>query len=64
MIKKVDLKSIDFEERIKARDEARVLECLNHPNIIRFKDVFKDKKLYLNIVMEYADGGCLNDKIK
>lgn len=52
-----------IEERTKARDEARILEVLNHPNIIRFKDVFKDKKLNLNVVMEYADDGELAQKI-
>jgi len=40
------------------------LEVLNHPNIINFKDVFKDKKMFLNIVMEYADDGELSTKIK
>lgn len=53
-----------YEERQKARDEAKILEVLNHPNIIKFKDVFKDKKLFLNVVMEYADDGELADKIK
>ena len=40
------------------------MEVLNHPNIINFKDVFKDKKMFLNIVMEYADDGELSTKIK
>ena len=53
-----------YEERTKARDEARILEVLNHPNIIQFKDVFKDKRMNLNVVMEYADDGELADKIK
>ena len=55
---------MDREERYKARDEAKILEVLNHPNIIKFKDVFKDKKFFLNVVMEYADDGELADKIK
>ena len=53
-----------YEERVKARDEARILEALNHPNIILFKDVFKDSRMNLNVVMEYADGGELADEIK
>ena len=58
-----------YEERSNARDEARVLEVLNHPNIIRFHDVFKVtkkdiNKMYLNIVMEYADDDELAVKIK
>ena len=40
------------------------MEVLNHPNIIRFKDVFKSRELHLNVVMEYADGGELSEKIK
>ena len=55
---------MEFEERVSARNEAKILEVLNHPNIINFKDVFKDKKLFLNIVMEYADDGNLATKIK
>ena len=55
---------MDHEERVKARDEAKILEVLNHPNIIKFKDVFKDRKLFLNVVMEYADDGELADKIR
>lgn len=64
VIKKVDLNEMDHEERVKARDEAKILEVLNHPNIIKFKDVFKDRKLFLNVVMEYADDGELADKIR
>lgn len=54
---------MDYNERIRARDEAKILEVLNHPNIIKFKDVFKDRKLFLNLVMEYADDGELATKI-
>lgn len=63
VIKKIDLKDMTVEDRLKAKDEARILQVLNHPNIITFKDVFKDKKMFLNLVMEYADNGELNDEI-
>ena len=36
--------------------EAKILEVLNHPNIIRFKEVYKTKAGQLCIVMDYADG--------
>ena len=52
------------ELRPVAKNEARVLQVLNHPNIIRFKEVFKDKKIRLNIVMEWADGGDLGTMIR
>jgi NIMA (never in mitosis gene a)-related kinase len=47
------------EEEIKdALLEARILEKLDHPNIIHFKESFimKKPKLSLCIVMDYADG--------
>ena len=38
---------------------------LRHPNIIKFKEIITDKKNdYCHIIMEYADGGDLNEKIK
>ena len=55
---------MSYEERIKARDEARILQVLNHPNIVMFKDVFRDKRSKLNLVMEYCDDSDLYDKIQ
>lgn len=52
------------EERRETIKEARILEALRHPNIIRFREVYKTKKLRLCIVMDYADGGDLAGKIK
>ena len=54
------------EENIKQiYNEASIMKKLCHPNVISFKDVFKDTKLeYFYIVMEYADDGDLNKKIK
>ena len=43
--------------------EAKILEVLNHPNIIHFREVYKTKKGQLCIVMDYADGGDLYTKI-
>lgn len=47
------------EERRETVREAKILEALNHPNIIRFREVYKTKKGKLCIVMNYADGGDL-----
>lgn len=44
--------------------EAKILEVLNHPNIVRFREVYKTKKGKLCIVMDFADGGDLQTKIK
>ena len=59
----IDMKTMPRGSRSVARDEARILQVLSHPNIIRFHDVFKDKDLNLNIVMEWADGGDLSMQI-
>ena len=52
------------EERRETLREAKILEVLHHPNIIKFKEVYKTKKGKLCIVMDYADGGDLGLKIK
>ena len=46
-------------------NEASIMKKLLHPNVISFKDVFKDTKLdYFYIVMEYANDGDLSKKIE
>ncbi len=52
------------EERKETLREAKILEVLNHPNIVKFREVYKTKKGKLCIVMDYADGGDLQTKIK
>ena len=59
----IDMKPMERGMRSIARDEARILQVLSHPNVIQFHDVFKDKELNLNIVMEWADGGDLSMQI-
>ena len=43
------------ERRITLK-EAKILEALIHPNIIRFREVYKTKTNKLCLVMDYADG--------
>ena len=64
VIKQVDLNPLKKSEHSEALREAKVLEQLDHPNIIRFREVYKTKKNKLCIVMDYADGGDLATKIK
>ena len=56
VIKKIDIGKMSDDERRETFREAKILEVLNHPNIIRFKEVYKTKKGQLCIVMDYADG--------
>lgn len=54
----MDIETMSEEERNEALLEAKIQQRLDHPNIIRFREVFMAKKPYftLNIVMDYADG--------
>lgn len=56
MIKRINIKKMSEQERQETFREAKILEVLNHPNIIRFKEVYKTTKGQLCIVMDYADG--------
>ncbi len=64
VIKKIDIASMSEQEKKDTIKEAKILEVLNHPNIIHFREVYKTKKGQLCIVMDYADGGDLTSKIK
>ncbi|CAK94413.1 unnamed protein product (macronuclear) [Paramecium tetraurelia] len=58
VIKQVDLNQMKEDERRETIKEARILEALRHPNIVKIQ------RSRLCIVMDYADGGDLSNKIK
>lgn len=66
VIKAMQIESMSDEAKKEAFKEAKILEKLDHCNIVRFIEVFRSNKptATLNIVMEYADGGDLNKAIK
>ena len=66
VIKTIDIENMSESERKEAYFEAKILQKLDHQNIIKFKDVFfmKKPKFTLHIVMDYADGGDLQSRIK
>jgi len=65
VIKQVDLAKLNKKERAQSLNEAKVLSVLRHPNVINYNDSFLARKTdHLCIVMEYADGGDLGQKIK
>ena len=64
VIKRIDITKMSEEEKRDTIKEAKILEVLNHPNIIRFREVYKTKKGQLCIVMDYADGGDLSKLIQ
>eukprot|EP01065_Artemidia_motanka_P018368 TRINITY_DN21682_c0_g1_i1.p1 TRINITY_DN21682_c0_g1~~TRINITY_DN21682_c0_g1_i1.p1 ORF type:complete len:531 (+),score=204.59 TRINITY_DN21682_c0_g1_i1:195-1787(+) len=65
VIKQIDLAKMSKKERQQALNEARVLSALKHPNIINYVDSFLAKRTdHLCIVMEYAEGGDIAQRIK
>jgi calcium-dependent protein kinase len=42
--------------------EVQLMHQMDHPNIVKFYDVYEDAK-YMHIVMEYLSGGELFDEI-
>jgi serine/threonine protein kinase len=74
VMKEVDLSHMNEQGRLEALKEVGFLSQLNHPNIISYKEFFKretaavgrgqKQKRVLYIIMEYADGGDLSQRIK
>ena len=61
----MDTRQMKEENKKQIYNEASIMKKLFHPNVISFKEVFKDVKLdYFYIVMEYANDGDLSKKIK
>ena len=64
-MKRVKIAQLSIKERENALNEIRILASLQHPNIIGYKEAFFDEESKtLNIVMEYADDGDIESKIK
>eukprot|EP00930_Biecheleria_cincta_P041594 TRINITY_DN28533_c1_g1_i1.p1 TRINITY_DN28533_c1_g1~~TRINITY_DN28533_c1_g1_i1.p1 ORF type:complete len:578 (-),score=67.64 TRINITY_DN28533_c1_g1_i1:433-2136(-) len=68
VMKTIDISSISREQQTDAVNEAKLLASLKHPYIVRFRETFlesmKDGSVVtLAIVMDYAEGGDLQDRI-
>lgn len=64
-MKRVKISSLSSKERENALNEVRILASIEHPNLIGFKECFYDEESKtLNIVMEFADDGDVETKIK
>lgn len=62
--KKMDRKQADQPSvRKYFENEIKILQSLNHPNIVKLEEV-KATKDYYYIVMEYINGGSLTDCLK
>ena len=65
-MKTIDINQLNEEQKKEALQEAKILKKLDHPSIIKLKEVFIAKKPRetLNIITEFADGEDLSKKIK
>lgn len=64
VIKQVDVSRMSKQEKDDTVKEAKILEVMDHPNIIRFREVYTTKRGKLCIVMDFADGGDLQKKLQ
>ena len=64
-MKRVKIGQLSYKDKQNALNEIRILASLAHPNIIGYKEAFFDDITQtLNIVMEFADDGDIQSKIK
>jgi NIMA (never in mitosis gene a)-related kinase len=62
VMKIIDMSRMDSKHRKEAANEVKVLSSLKHPYIINYRESFTENHK-LAIVMDYADGGDLHDRI-
>ena len=64
-IKKVSLRGAPKKEKENALNEVRILASIEHPSVIGYKEAFfEEASQSLCIVLEYADGGDLMQRIE
>ena len=63
VIKEINVSHLSKKAQEEASNEVKILSALHHPNIVRYSDAFLESKK-INIVMEFAEGGDLSDRIK
>lgn len=64
-MKRVKIHQLNSKEKDNALNEVRILASITHPNIIEYKEAFFDEdSKTLNLVMEYADDGDMEMRIK
>ena len=62
VIKKISLMGLNQSRKEKVEIESKILSAINSPYIVKYSESFEENN-FLNIVMEYCDGGDLNDFI-
>lgn len=62
VMKIIDMSRMDNKQRKDAANEVKVLASLKHPYIVSYRESFTEHR-NLAIVMDYADGGDLHERI-
>lgn len=62
VMKIIDVSRMDRKQKEEALNEVHVLKAMRHPYIVTYRESFMDKRC-LCIVMDYADGGDMYQKI-
>jgi NIMA (never in mitosis gene a)-related kinase len=62
-LKRINLQYIDENGQEIAEREVKLLSTLQHPNIVKYIESCVSWDLYLNIIMQYCEGGDLYTKI-
>jgi NIMA (never in mitosis gene a)-related kinase len=62
VMKVIDMSRMDGKQRKDAINEVKVLSSLKHPYIVSYRESYTENR-NLNIVMDYADGGDLHQRI-
>lgn len=63
VMKIIDMSRMDSKQRRDAINEVRVLSSLKHPYIVSYRESFTENR-NLAIVMDYADGGDMHQRIQ
>lgn len=64
-LKQVSISTLNSREKANAVNEVRLLASISHPQVVTYYDSFVDQRSEtLCIVMEYADGGDLQERIR
>ncbi|KAG5499420.1 hypothetical protein JKF63_07983 [Porcisia hertigi] len=65
VLKKMSLANMSDEEQLRAKQEIVVMDNVDHPNIVKFRESFIDRvENSVDIVMEYCEFGTLEDLIE
>jgi serine/threonine protein kinase len=63
-IKRLNFKDISDKEKNSINKEVSILQKLNHPNILSYKDSFIDRDNYYSIVTNFCEGGDIYKQIQ